>query len=834
MPGGIPQQDVPQKFKFPMKSPPSPIHPHRKRRGLPDETKLEKKNKVGKYPGEYFVKIGQDQHGNSVPPDRIFDIVVLSKNIVYNNGGWHDPFGHLFVLKDDEEAVRNGEKQAEPLFIRANKGEVVQLNLTNKLPLEFPPNAFDRHQISVECGLHVHLVKFDPLVSDGASVGWNYISGVRTGDTMSFRWYVDEEFGTIFFHDHLLANYRQKHGLFGAMIAEPEGAIHLYTETLDPVPLNRTSGSSAVIQYTTDTESLHEFREFCLSLQDFIPMFDGRNGPLNPPPIPGELSDNGVMGFSYKCEPLTLRNRDPAYWFSSKQGGRNRMSHSDSLHNINDPATPIFHTYPGDSIKLRLIQGSHEEQHSFMIHGMRWTRPLTELNDVYRNQQTIGISEAFTFNIDTTYWPGDHLYLSSPSDDLWLGCWGIIRSHDRIIYELPALTTNQEPSFGWPANVPIFNPATARKFNVTAKRREIVYHDFKLELTDPYGLIYQLDDETPKNDKNNHDTSRPPLSDSVIKSQEEPLVLRCERGEWVEITLKNKFPQNMQPEPDPPELPLDERNRNVSNRVSMHANSLVYDVRDSDGTTVGLNKDQTIGPGDEIKYRWYADREGVVYLQDMADFRNHRHHGLIGALVVEPTGTMPTSPQSQLTGARANMQFNNDTINEIVLFIQDGLRLFLFGSPRFPLPDAEQNISEEVDYEDEGHKAFSYRVEPIRVLNPKNRALQINEPATPLIQVSPNAKIWLRLVVAADKPRNHSFNIHAHAFYLEKDIEETEPKPNDPETLIKTSSIGGLTTGSVHNLFFKANRVPGDYAYRTGVLKWHLEQGLWGILRVEE
>jgi hypothetical protein len=295
----------------------------------------------------------------------------------------------------------------------------------------------------------------------------------------------------------------------------------------------------------------------------------------------------------------------------------------------------------------------------------------------------------------------------------------------------------------------------------------------------------------------------------------------------------------MQPEPDPPELPLDERNRRVSNRVSMHANLLLYDVNDSDGTTVGLNKDQTIGPCDKITYKWYADREGVVYLQDMADFRNHRHHGLIGALVVEPKGTIPKNMESQLpqlTRTRFNLQFNNESINEIVLFIQDGLRLFLFGSPRFPLPDAEQNISDEVDYEDEGHKAFSYRVEPIRVLNPKNQALRISEPATPLIQVTPNAKIWLRLVVAADKPRNHSFNIHAHAFYLEKDIEATNPNPNsnDPQTLIKTSSIGGLTTGSVHNLFFKANRVPGDYAYRTGVLKWHLEQGLWGILRVEE
>jgi hypothetical protein len=124
-----------------------------------------------------------------------------------------------------------------------------------------------------------------------------------------------------------------------------------------------------------------------------------------------------------------------------------------------------------------------------------------------------------------------------------------------------------------------------------------------------------VDDEKPKSDENNHKISCHHHSDSGIKSQEEPLVLRCERGEWIEITLRNKLPQNMQPEPDPPELPLDERNRRVSNRVSMHANLLLYDVNDSDGTTVGLNKDQTIGPCDKITYKIWQTL-GIIATMD--------------------------------------------------------------------------------------------------------------------------------------------------------------------------------------------------------------------------
>ena len=42
--------------------------------------------------------------------------------------------------------------------------------------------------------------------------------------------------------------------------------------------------------------------------------------------------------------------------------------------------------------------------------------------------------------------------------------------------------------------------------------------------------------------------------------------------------------------------------------------------------------------------------------------------------------------------------------------------------------------------------------------------------------------------------------------------------------------IGGLSCGSVRTLSFTAGP-SGDYAYRTGVLRWALTEGLWGIIR---
>ena len=62
--------------------------------------------------------------------------------------------------------------------------------------------------------MHVHFVKFDVLVADGANVGWNYDSSVLPGETIRYQWYSDVELKATFFHDHLFANAHQQHGVF--------------------------------------------------------------------------------------------------------------------------------------------------------------------------------------------------------------------------------------------------------------------------------------------------------------------------------------------------------------------------------------------------------------------------------------------------------------------------------------------------------------------------------------------------------------------------------------------------------------------------------------------
>ena len=49
--------------------------------------------------------------------------------------------------------------------------------------------------------------------------------------------------------------------------------------------------------------------------------------------------------------------------------------------------------------------------------------------------------------------------------------------------------------------------------------------------------------------------------------------------------------------------------------------------------------------GESIKYRWDVDKEvGACNLWDMADLRNHRHHGAFGMFITEPKGSVYLDP----------------------------------------------------------------------------------------------------------------------------------------------------------------------------------------------
>ncbi|RLK61808.1 multicopper oxidase domain-containing protein [Actinokineospora cianjurensis] len=779
---------------FPQKSPRPPRTP-----GMPvgmgrEPTGLESAAFVpDAQPGEAFTKIGPVG-----APVRRYHLVVTTATLVqtgdvhdHDSPLWHDHSGHFFALNDDVEAaggieefrrqVNAGEREVEPLVIRARKGEVLEMTLTNHLPTgKQAATAFDPElPYQAECGLHSHLVKYDPLVSDGACIGWNYLSATTTSDLRDehadgyrswvFRWYVDDDFGTVLFHDHLLPNYRQRHGLYGVLVAEPEGATWV-----DPADHSRElpSGSQAVVRLPDGSA----FREAVLAVADYVPSFEhsehGHGGAINPPLAPGGMDEQGVMTVNYRSEPLDLRGGDPADWFSSEVHG--------------DPTTPLLRGYPGESIRLRLVDGSFDKQHSFTTHGLRWRDWPDRADTPWRSQQTLGVSNAADLHLEPAAAPGDHLWSFAAADDLWLGCWGLIRLHETEQGDLPALPGAHHGGAVLPERGPV------RRFTVRARARTLEYSG---ERFDPFGLVYEVDGA----------------------EFDGPLVLRARAGEWVAVTLVNELDG---PPPasefDPVLLARDNPARRVvSERVSLHPVGLRYDTAEHDGTRVGENPDSTVKPGSSHTYWWHVDEPGVVLLRDHADPITHLRRGLIGALVVEEADATPYDLHGHRswTGAQAVIRRpGKPRVVQQVIIAQDGLRLFHDGDLTQPVRDL---VSEAKD--DLGQKAYNYRSAHLHPVSP---SLDDRTPPTPLVRAEVGDEVVLHLVIAGSRIRNQGFSVHGQVW----DVSERGRGPF-------VSTLGALATGSARTARFTP-RHPGDYVYRTPNLHWGVSEGWWGLIRI--
>lgn len=738
---------------------------------------------------------------------KVFEIAMVQAKITYNSYGWHDPQGRFFVLKEELEKyggldayiqkIETGEIQAEPLVIRANAGDCIELHTTNLLPEYLEASPFQLRTRTDIVGHHVHLVKFDTIVSDGAANGWNNIAGARKYETLVERFFAEEELRTVFFHDHLFANSHQQHGLFGALIIEEAGATFH-----DPCTgLELASGTKAVIQRKNGAS----FREFALFLHDFALLFDKKGNPLNPPEVPGSHDDPGVMGINYRSEPMRERlktTEDPAYLFSSLVHG--------------DPATPILETYPGDEIMIRLLDGAHEEQHALNVAGMSWKKEIIDPNSPLASSQTIGISEAFNLRITQPYTAGDYLYYSGGIDDAWLGLWGIIRAYDKKQEHLKPICRKKNRILPLPPCPGMDD--TVRKYEIAAVQLKLEYNRYGDH--DPNGLVFV------------------PLAevDQVLAGQWEPkpLILRANAGDWIEVTLYNVFnPDQPVPYFDYPRVPLD-KPYTPSERVSLNPQFLQYDPVKDSGINVGYNnQEQTVGIGECKKYLWHADQEyGACILQSFGDMRSHRYHGLFGAVIIEPAGAKWyrnfTKKDGTYTEQAVITAPGMESFREYVLFIQNGIRLL--DKKGELIQTASGTEAEPVDAEDTGEKGYNYRSERFANRLQKDRRISKvfssrvhGDPATPVLKAYAGDRVKFRTVMPADKPRNTGITVHGHLW---------REQPDDPFSRIIPMQ-GGISIGNKFDMELEQGAAcPGDYLYRSGSLKWDVESGMWGIFRV--
>ena len=859
-----------------------------------------------------------------------YDVTVLSRDLVYNESGHHDPQARMMVLTKDVQAILDGTKKAEPLFIRVNAGDCINFSLTNMAPNWTGGDAFQQLTQTNMAGGHVHLVKFDVTASDGGSNGWNYqqaaftqeqmelnrkqaagevtctpsaqfyggeSSGCRIADrgswtppkdsagmwgqTIHERWYADYELRTVFTHDHHFAALVQNHGHFGALIVEPQGFDVRDPATgkfLQPVNAStngtpcgsRCSGEAVGEQVDVIGPGANDdFREYGLAIADFVPLVKRGGDPKNPhdvvsaPGLPEHFpdADPGTFAVNYRNAPLSERTThngapaDPAHRFSSWVHG--------------DPMTPLLQGYARDNVKLRLIQGSQEEQHLFQVHGLRWREEPDDPGSPLVSAQTIGISEAFNaempgFDCKATDTPcrGDYLYGGTSMDDLWNGMWGIMRVHGAQQPGLPSLPDNparlatstvalapkSRPTPPKAPNPGVTCPTTApvKTFDVVAINHKLVYNVHGDH--DPKGLMYVLAED-----------------EAAVRAgtkKPEPLVVRANAGDCVKVNLRNALPSlysmNVNGVGGDPALVLEPNTGTKSGtRVSLHPQLVRSDVRLSDGAAVGFNPDSTAGVGETVSYEWYADTElGATNLLDYGDVRGHRHHGLAAALVVEPqhaTYHDPATGAPVRSGTVADVRVpGQEDFRETVLVYQDGLDLRLPTGSQVPDkkladfgPDGQPLVEVHPDggtvhaggHGDAGEKGVNYTNAPLhrrlgaapgyfatfatgdewsRVLSSASTA---GDPTTPIARSYAGDQMRIR-VLGGNRPRQTGFSLDGASWKSE---------PYDTESTL-VGVQGGIGTGKAVNVHTRLSAT-GDHLW-TNPTTYGLPDGMWGLARV--
>lgn len=419
------------------------------------------------------------------------------------------------------------------------------------------------------------------------------------------------------------------------------------------------------------------------------------NPPNSNPGVINSSPSTGIYSLNYRNEPLALRvntnggstgkQTDLAWAFASlpnrndpklnvqpKAGdpisAKNHFKYPPAL-NLSardaDPYTPLLSVYENDRVQIRTLVGAHTMTHSFRINGLNWLYEPDYSNSGFKSAQGMGLSEHFELEF-TVPAPvkapsaafSDYLYAPSSSmAGLTQGLWGMLRAYHGTVSDLKPLPNNPQGhaakaniTTGCPDNAP--NKNNPQKYTVVAvSPKGLVYNNRDpKDGTATQSAVY-VNEEDLRNG-NLH------LEDGKLKEGSiEPLILRANAGECVQITLRNGLTTAPGFRTLPPPFVAGSVPVTVaaSQEVGLQADLLSFNVRLGAGLNVGFNQlnpgdlNGTIPPGGTKLLNWYAGKvspDGVGMPVEFgavplipADPLNQAADGMIGTLIVEPAGS---------------------------------------------------------------------------------------------------------------------------------------------------------------------------------------------------
>ncbi len=321
---------------------------------------------------------------------KLYEIAAVSTKITLNRWGDNDPDGFIYTMVDNIGAVRAqaaaSEDQAygltlglgpdviQPLTMRANVGDCLRISLTNTL--------------AEPTSMHVHGADLVLAGTQDPALSTNPDAMALPGETVSYEWYIDPTYyseNTHYAHPHgPRARFQVGHGLFGAVIVEPERSE--YYDQRDRSLLCSPRSFDGVRRCRNSWDAMIspgegvDFREFAMFYHEIgnakYAVFD-KNGEQLPiiDPIVNSYKPSG-RAINYRSESFANRllENEEQVAFYEEFSADEALAYSSYANG--DPATPIPQTYLGDPVKFRLIHGGSETFHVPHLHGggIQWQR----------------------------------------------------------------------------------------------------------------------------------------------------------------------------------------------------------------------------------------------------------------------------------------------------------------------------------------------------------------------------------------------------------------------------------------------------------------------------
>jgi hypothetical protein len=574
-----------------------------------------------------------------------------------------------------------------------------------------------------------------------------------------------------------------------------------------------------------------------------------------------------------------------------------------------DPYTPLLRAYEGDRVQVRTLVGAHMSPHSFTMHGVNWLFEPTVFNATdnvsgYRSTQGMGISEHYEmlFSLPRTNppaagqgaTPGADYFYSTSSDKTGLsfGNWGMMRAYRNRQPDsspLVPLPNNEPPAANTPPpaapavcppDAPIKNFSVAAVFAREVLDGPVVYNSRGQagsgggeQIVNWNALAYFPEDYL----------DRGPGPDGVMNTADdtvkllpgkpvEPLILRANAGDCINITLKN----------DLPDKPLNVGSTSVfgipiytSPEVGLHAQQVALDVTRSNGINVGKNPVQTVKPGKVGTYQWYAGRVeqeggaapkyipvefGSIPLTPSDPLMQHPF-GMIGALIIEPKGAgwrNDANSRASVLVCKGDCSGGEVLFREFVAVIQDDVSPWLqltpagaagagpinfTGSkppPSTPVPFLALGLNYRTEPLTYRFKASDWESNldiksPLGVSRALSNTLVLADPQTPVFAASKNMPVRFRMIHPAGISEQ-VFTLHGHVWQEEPYVNGSTEIGHNPLSQSEGSRDGFGPNVSFDAVIEKAGGsagVTGDYLYRTFVGNL-FSAGIWGLFRVGE